>query len=89
MPPRQQHQPDPEYIDEHHQRISEFANDYFDDDDEREEFVGTLMERRGYVRRQTTSWDPPEPEPPNGRQGGRGGATPGSGGRQRPAYFKR
>jgi hypothetical protein len=26
---------DPAYIDEHHQRISEFATDYFDDDDER------------------------------------------------------
>jgi hypothetical protein len=88
MAPRQQQQPAPEYLDEHHQRISEFANDYFDDDEEREEFVGTLMERRGYQRRQTTSWDPPEPEP---RGGGSGGSNAGSGGgqRQRPGYFKR
>ena len=76
-------QPNPEYLDEHHQRITEFANDYFDDDDERDEFIGTLMERRGYQRVQHTSWDPPAPDPKAGKAG------QGGGGSQRPAYFKR
>lgn len=76
---------DPQYLDEHHQRISEFATDYFDDDDERDEFVGTLMERRGYQRRQSTTWEPPAaPEPKAGAPAG-GDAGP----KQRPGYFKR
>jgi hypothetical protein len=84
MAGRQQQQNDPAYLDEHHQRISEFAADYFDDDDERDTFVGTLMERRGYKRVQHTSWDPPDPDPKNKGQGGGQG-----GGGNRPAYFKR
>lgn len=53
----------PEYVDEHHEAISTFAETYFDDPEEREAFVGTLMERRGYTRRAV--WGPPEetPEP--------------------------
>jgi hypothetical protein len=74
----------PAYLDEHHQRISEFANDYFDDDEEREAFVGELMSRRGYRSRTRTDWEPPEP-PAN--EGGHGGKPPA--GAQRPAYFKR
>lgn len=73
----------PQYLDEHHQRISEFATDYFDDDDERDEFVGTLMERRGYQRRQTTSWEPPAPDPKTPPAG------PGDAGPKRQPYFKR
>lgn len=87
--PAYEPEPGPEYVDEHHQRISEFANDYFDDDDERETFVGTLMERRGYRRVQ--SWGPPdqdqqEPEPgpePEPQQRQRRPAQP-----KRPPYFK-
>lgn len=78
----------PVYLDEHHQRISEFAAEYFDDDDERDEFVGTLMERRGYKQRTRVEWDPPDP-PADDRGRGRGGATPPPGGQRRPAYFKR
>ena len=33
MPPRQPPQHDPQYLDEHHQRISEFAAEYFEDDE--------------------------------------------------------
>jgi len=76
----------PHYIDEHHQRIAEFAGDYFDDDEEREAFVDTLMERRGYKR--TTAWAVPDPTAPeDGSAGGAGG-----GGQQQPRrapYFKR
>ena len=86
MPPRQPPQRDPQYLDEHHQRISEFAADYFDDDEEREAFVDTLLERRGYMR--TAGWSlPPEPDPqqPQGAPGAaRGPAAP-----RRPAYFRR
>ena len=86
MPARpQQPQHDPQYLDEHHQRISEFAAEYFEDDEEREAFVDTLLERRGYQR--TTGWSvPPEPPPPGG---GGGGARPPAGAPRRPAYFRR
>jgi hypothetical protein len=70
---------DPEYLDSDHQRISEFGRDYFDDDDERDNFVGTLMERRGYKRVQHTSWEPPEPD-----KGGKGG----QGRSGKASYFK-
>ena len=82
--------PDPEppaYLDDEHQRIAEFAEDFLDDD-ERESFVDHLMERRGYQRVQ--SWGPrtdpdPDPEPdPAPRPGGRQG-----GGQRRQGYFKR
>ncbi len=65
-----QQQEESAYLDEHHQRIVEFAQDYMDDD-ERDEFVDGLMERRGYQRIQ--GWGPPEPEDPD-PQDGRGAA---------------
>ena len=68
MPPRPTH--DPSYLDEHHQRISEFAADYFDDEEERGAFVDTLMERRGYAR--TAGWSLPAPAGGGGGQGGGG-----------------
>lgn len=76
-----------DYIDETHQRISEFADEFLDDDEERQGFIDGLLERRGY--QQATHWTPPEPQ---GGQGGRQGllkpkATPKSGGRQ-GGYFK-
>jgi hypothetical protein len=80
----------PSYIDEHHQRISEFAADYLDDD-ERDEFVDSLMERHGYQR--ATHWLPPEPQQGGGkpaaaaRGAAGGGAAGGQGGRK--SYFKR
>lgn len=77
MPPRQQQ--GQQYLDEHHQRISEFANDYFDDEEEREAFVGELMTRRGYKSRTRTEWEPADPanDPKN---------PPGT--PKRPSYFK-
>lgn len=76
---------DPQYLDEHHQRISEFAADYFDDDDERAAFVDTLLERRGYQR--TSGWAaPPPPDPNQAPANGAGNPAPGP---RAPAYFKR
>ena len=69
-----------QYIDQHHQRISEFAAEYFDDEEERESFVGELMTRRGYTARTRTEWDAPDPK--SNRGGGQGQ------GQQRPPYFK-
>jgi hypothetical protein len=47
------------FLDETHQRISEFADEFLDDD-EREAFVDSLMERRGYKR--SAHWEPPDPD---------------------------
>lgn len=82
MPPRQQ-QGQPQYLDEHHQRISEFAAEYFDEDEEeRDNFVNELMTRRGYIARTRTDWEPPA-DPKGGGGGG------GQGQQQRkPSYFK-
>ena len=85
MPPRQQPQ-GPVYLDEHHQKISEFADEYFEDDEEREAFVGELMTRRGYKSRTRTEWEPAEPEPEPDPNAGRAG---GSSRTQRPPYFRR
>jgi hypothetical protein len=54
----------PEFVDEHHQRISEFAAEYLDDDEEREGFVDGLMERRGYQR--SSHWTAPEQQQGSG-----------------------
>ena len=84
MPPRQPPAHEPQYLDEHHQRISEFAAEYFEDDEEREAFVDTLLERRGYQR--TTGWSvPPDPPPPGS---GGGSARPPAAPPRRPAYFR-
>ena len=84
MPPKPV-RPDPQYLDEHHQRISEFASEYFDDDEEREAFIDTLLERRGYQR--TAGWSlPPDPGPQG--QGGAAAGQPGAAPRK-PAYFRR
>ena len=84
----------PVYVDEHHQRFSEFAEDYLDED-EREAFVDHLMERQGYQR--ISGWGPrsdppagdggqaPEPDPAPAGRGGRPRATGGG----KPRYFKR
>lgn len=78
--------PGPEYVDEHHQRIAEFAAEYFaDDPEEAETFVDTLMERRGYQRR--ASWALPDQAPPGAGPAG-DGAPPGGQPRRAP-YFKR
>ena len=79
---------DPQYLDEHHQRIAEFGAEYFDDDEERDEFVSTLMSRRGYQRNEQriVEWLPPAPA--DGGQGDGGGAA-GPPARRGPAYFKR
>lgn len=55
------------YVDEHHERIHTFASDYLDED-ERDEFVDSLMERRGYQR--AHHWLPPDEEEGGGGQGG-------------------
>lgn len=85
MPPVKPPQFDPQYLDEHHQRISEFAADYFDDEEERAAFVDTLLERRGYQR--TTGWSAPLPPDPN--QPPANGSGPPPPAARRPAYFKR
>ena len=79
MATARQQQGQPQYLDDDHQRISEFAADYFDDEEERATFVDTLLERRGYVR--TSGWSAPPPEPPAGN------GPPSR--RQAPGYFKR
>jgi hypothetical protein len=80
---------DGDYLDETHQRISEFAAEFLDDDDERESFVDGLMERRGYQR--ATHWTAPEPDPkakPGLLKQGQG-AKPQGGGKAQGSYFKR
>lgn len=77
------------YLDETHQRIAEFADEFLDDD-ERDGFVDSLMERRGYKR--SSHWEPPDPEQGGGRQPlvrprAPGGKQQGQGGGQR-TYFK-
>lgn len=65
MPPRQQQQP-PAYLDEQHQRISEFADWMWDGDDEaeaREAFVSDAMTKKGYQSRTRTEWEPPATDP--------------------------
>lgn len=81
MPKQPTH--DPSYLDEDHQRIVEFGHTYFDDDEERDAFIDTLMERRGYVRQNTWA-PPPAPDPAQPPAGNGQPPAP-----QRPAYFKR
>ena len=80
MPPRQQH--DPQYLDEHHEAISRFAETYFDDEEERDGFVTELMSRRGYTPRTRTEWEPPADPKTGGNGGGQGGQA------RKPSYFK-
>lgn len=75
-----------DYIDETHERIVTFAEEFLDDDDERESFVDGLMERRGYQR--ATHWTPPEPQAGGGRQGLLKPAKPAARGGQQGSYFK-
>jgi len=81
-------EPEPVYVDEDHQLISEFAANYLDED-ERDDFINHVMERRGYQR--IESWGPPaEPEPePRGRRSAGGGNPAPSPRQRRGAYFKR
>lgn len=83
-----------DYLDETHQRIAEFAESFLEED-EREDFVGALMERHGYQRQ--SHWAPPAPDegggkqplvkPKSGRQGSRQPQQQQS--QQRSSYFKR
>lgn len=77
---------DPHYLDEHHQRIVEFADEYMaDDPEEHDAFIDTVLERRGYQR--TSGWSAPLPPDPNQPPAnGAGAPAPGP---RRPAYFKR
>lgn len=55
-----------DYVDETHQRICEFADEFLgDDEEEHQSFVDGLMERRGYIRQ--SHWGPPDD--PGGGQG--------------------
>lgn len=81
----------PSFIDENHERIVNFANDFLDED-EREDFVDSMLERGGYER--ITGWSAPaeggaggrkpavgrRPPAGGGKSGGRG--HPGFGGRR-------
>ena len=84
-----------DYVDETHQRIAEFAEEFLDDDDERGAFIDGLMERHGYER--TSHWAPPKQPAGGGRQpllrqggGSRGGGGRGGQGQQgaQRSYFK-
>lgn len=57
----------PQYLDDTHRAISEFAEAFLEED-ERADFVDGLLERHGYQRQST--WAPPEPQ-----QGGQGGRS--------------
>lgn len=46
-----------DYVDETHERISAFAEEFVEED-ERESFVDAVLERRGYQR--VAHWAPPE-----------------------------
>lgn len=63
----------PVYIDEDHQRIAEFAATYLEEE-ERDDFVDGMLERRGYQR--VTNWAPPPPPEPPAGGGGQGGKRP-------------
>lgn len=69
----------PEYIDEHHQRFVEFANEYIDEED-REPFIEGLLEKHGYQR--VSHWAPPAQDPKNPRPGGKRPGFYGGGGRR-------
>jgi hypothetical protein len=82
VPVKPQH--DPQFLDEFHQKLSEDAAVYFEEDDEeRSAFIDTIMERRGYQK--TAAWAPPPPPGPGGQGAGGNGAPQ----KRPPAYFKR
>lgn len=55
----------PVYIDEIHQDIAEFAARHLEED-ERDDFVDQLLERKGYQRQ--SIWAAPEPEQGGGQR---------------------
>lgn len=57
---------EPQFIDDDHAAIVSFADAYLDEE-ERDDFVNGLLERRGYTR--TEVWGPPA-ETQGGGQGG-------------------
>lgn len=69
---------DPKYLNANHQRIVEFADDYFPDPEEHDLFVDEMMERQGFVR--TEGWKLPEPDELTTRRTAKAAA--------RPPYFK-
>lgn len=73
----------PEYLDEVHQDIAEFAARHLEDD-ERDEFIDQLLERKGYQRQ--SIWAPPEPDSGGGGRKPLVKNKPASGQRQR-SYF--
>lgn len=54
-----------EYLDDVHERIAVFAHDFLEED-EREDFIGSLMERHGYQRQ--SHWASPAADDGGGRQ---------------------
>lgn len=77
-----------DYVDEVHERISMFADDFLEED-ERPDFVDGMLERLGYERQ--SSWGPPQAAPggqrqpvlkPRQQRGGRQGGGQGGGGGQ-------
>jgi hypothetical protein len=78
----------PDFLDETHQRIAEFADEFLDDEDERAGFIDGLMERRGYVRE--SRWAPPPEKPGQGQRQGLLKQQGGQGGQRKPgSYFKK
>jgi hypothetical protein len=86
-----------DYLDDTHRAISEFAAAFLEED-ERDEFVDSLLERHGYQKQ--SHWAPPEPQQggqrqplvkprqQGGQRGGQGQQQDG-GQQQRGSYFKR
>lgn len=81
---------EPQFLDDDHAAIHAFAENYLDED-ERDEFVDGLLERRGYVR--VSSWAPPEPDEPQRKPAVKPrtpqAPAPAAAGQRRSPYFKR
>lgn len=81
----------PDYIDETHQRIAEFAGEFLDED-EVDDFVSSLLERHGYQQNTVTTWAAPDPSAGRGGTGRKPLVKPraqqGQGGQRRSPYFK-
>lgn len=53
---------------EDHERFTSLAEELGIEDDDRENFISSAMERKGYKKR--TAWDDPDPDPDKDGKGG-------------------
>ncbi len=76
-----------DFLDEIHQDIAEFAERHLEEE-EREEFIDALLERKGYVR--VSQWAPPADPAGGGRQGQSGLLRPKKApAKKQQGYFKK